>query len=146
MHFASVIYILSYLLIFLSAAMLIPVPFSLYYGESDFIAQLISAGITVSVGLIGLRFTKFEDDLRPKEGFAAVTLGWGFLSLFGALPFVVHGSIPSMTDAYFETISGFTTTGATILQDIEALPHGLLLWRALFGAKIIFKFCKSKPD
>ena len=131
MHFTSVTYVLSYLLLFLSAAMLLPIPFSLYYGESDYIAQLISAAITALAGLTGLYFSKFEGDVRPKEGFAVVTFGWIFLSLFGCLPFIIHGSIPSITDAYFETISGFTTTGATILSDIEALPHGLLLWRSL---------------
>ncbi len=131
MHFSSVIYVLSYLLIFLSAAMLLPVPFSLYYGESDYVAQLISAAITALAGIVGLYFSNFEGDVRPKEGFAVVTFGWIFLSLFGCLPFIIHGSIPSITDAYFETISGFTTTGATILTDIEALPRGLLLWRSL---------------
>ena len=66
-----------------------------------------------------------------REGFAVVTFGWTFFALFGALPFVFSGAIPSYLNAFFETMSGFTTTGSTILTDIEAMPHSLLLWRSL---------------
>ncbi|RMF55212.1 MAG: TrkH family potassium uptake protein [Calditrichaeota bacterium] len=131
MHFSSVIHILGLLLIFLSATMLLPIPFSLYYGDSDYQALLISAAITLAVGFLAYRLAKFEQDLRPKEGFAVVSLGWIALSIYGSLPFIFSGAIPSFTDAFFETMSGFTTTGATILTDIEALPHGILFWRSL---------------
>jgi trk system potassium uptake protein TrkH len=131
MHFASVIHILGFLQIFLAAAMILPVPFSLYYGDSDWGALLISAAITCAFGLIAFLSTRFDRELRPKEGFAIVTFGWLSFSVFGCLPFLISGSIPSVTDAFFETMSGFTTTGASILNNIEILPHGMLFWRSL---------------
>jgi trk system potassium uptake protein TrkH len=132
MRFASVIHILGLLLMFLAVAMLLPIPFSLYYGDADWIALAITAAVTLFCGFAGYAATRFRSgDMRPKEGFAIVTFGWFFFSLFGALPFVLHGAIPSITDAFFETMSGFTTTGATILEDINVLPHGLLFWRSL---------------
>ncbi len=131
MYFASVAHILGLLLMFEAGTMLLPIPFSLYYDSPDILAILISAGVTFGVGLIAFLSTDFTHDLRPKEGFAVVTLSWVSFSLFGALPFFISGFVPSFTDAFFETMSGFTTTGATILTDIEALPHGLLFWRSL---------------
>src|SRR3990167_9558451 len=70
-------------------------------------------------------------EIKKREGYLIVSLGWIVMSLFGTLPFIIYGSIPSFTDAFFETMSGFTTTGASILTDIEALPHGLLFWRSM---------------
>lgn len=131
MHLTSVIHILGFLQVFLAGAMLLPIPFSLYYRESDWMPLLISSVITALIGFIAFKSTRFERDLRPKEGFAIVTLGWVFFSIFGSLPFIISGYIPSFTDAFFETMSGFTTTGASILTDIEALPHGILFWRSL---------------
>jgi len=131
MNIFSVLHILGLLLMFEAGAMLLPVPFSLYYQDPDFIAILISAGITFTAGLVAFLTTSFDRDLRPKEGFAVVTFSWISFSLFGSLPFVISGYIPSFTNAFFETMSGFTTTGATILTNIEALPHGLLFWRSL---------------
>lgn len=131
MHIMSVIHILSLLSIFLGVTMLLPIPFSLYYGDSDYIALLISAAITMVTGVIGFKLTRFEDnDVRAREGFAIVTFGWIIAALFGSLPFIISGAIPSFTNAFFETMSGFSTTGGTILNDIEALPHGLLFWRS----------------
>jgi trk system potassium uptake protein TrkH len=115
---------------FLAIAMALPVSFSLYYGDGDHMALLGSAAITLLSGLLLFKATRFERDLRPKEGFAVVTFAWVSLSLFGCLPFLLSGAIPSFTDAFFETMSGFTTTGATILTDVERLPHGLLFWRS----------------
>ena len=130
MHIASVIHILGFLQIFMAIAMLLPIPFSLHYGQSDWTSLLISSGITALIGFIAFKSTRFDHDLRPKEGFAIVTFGWLFFSLFGCMPFIISGYIPSFTDAFFETMSGFTTTGASILTDIERLPHGLLFWRS----------------
>ena len=87
--------------------------------------------ITALIGFIAFKTTRFDQDLHTKEGFAIVTLGWFFFSIFGSLPFLISGYIPSFTNAFFETMSGFTTTGASILTDIEALPHGILFWRSL---------------
>jgi trk system potassium uptake protein TrkH len=132
MRFTSVIHILGFLLMFLAGAMLLPIGFAIYYGDGDAMALGISAALTLFCGYAGYAATGFQsNDLRAKEGFAIVTFGWIFFSMFGALPFILHGSIPSFTDAFFETMSGFTTTGATILTDIEVLPHGLLFWRSL---------------
>jgi trk system potassium uptake protein TrkH len=87
--------------------------------------------ITVAVGFLMWRLTPGSRELQAREGFAVVTFGWILLACFGALPFVFcHLRVP-FTDAFFETMSGFTTTGATILSDVEALPRGVLFWRSL---------------
>lgn len=108
-------------------------PFSVYYGHDDIVAILISAGITIGFGLILLFFTRDADriQLGKREGYLIVTLSYLAVTLFGSLPFMIYGGIPSFTDAFFETMSGITTTGATILTNIEALPYGLLFWRSL---------------
>ncbi len=111
--------------------MLTGIPFSLYFGDGDIPALLVSSGITAGVGFLLFRLTRVEHELRTRDGFAVVTFGWLLLSLFGTLPYLLSGSILSFTDAFFETISGFTTTGASILNDIEALPHGVLFWRSM---------------
>ena len=131
MRFGGVIHIIGFLLVFLSGTMLLPIPFSVYYGDGDYSAFLMSAGVTFFAGLLAFRSNKLEQDLRPKEGFAVVTLAWLCFSAFGALPYLFSNSIPSVTDAFFETVSGFTTTGASILVDIEAMPHSVLFWRSL---------------
>jgi len=133
MHLSIVIHILGLLLVFLAVAMLLPIPFIWYYGEADIPAFLTSAAITAIVGLLAYFLTRKnrEQDLRPKEGIAIVGFGWFFAALFGSLPFMLTGAIPSFTNAFFETMSGFTTTGATTLADIEALDHGILFWRSL---------------
>jgi trk system potassium uptake protein len=130
MDLRAVLHLEGWLLVFLGAAMLVPLPFSLYYQSGDLAALAISAAVTAVTGLIVVRLTRIEHDVRVREGFAIVTFGWLLASAFGALPFVFSGAIPSYTDAFFETISGFTTTGATILTDIEALPRGVLFWRS----------------
>ncbi len=131
MNYRPVLAILGLLLIFVGLFMIFPILFSLYYGEDDLIPLLISAAITVSVGCILYFLYRAHKEIRIKESFAIVTFGWLSASLFGALPFIISGYIPSYTDAFFETMSGFTTTGASILTNIEALPHGLLFWRSL---------------
>ncbi len=130
MRLPIVIHILGFLLIFLAVTMLLPIPFAIYYGEADHLYFIISALITFIVGFISFKFTKFNQDVRAREGFAIVTMGWTSFSFFGCLPFLLSGHIPSITDAFFETMSGFTTTGASILTDIEKLPHGILFWRS----------------
>lgn len=113
--------------------MLLGIPFSLFHGDDD-VFTLLACGFSISlIGFLFWYFTRSDEpaELKKREGYLIVTLGWLALSLFGAIPFVVHGSIPSYTDAFFETVSGFTTTGATILKDIEVVPHGLLFWRSL---------------
>ncbi len=102
------------------------------YHESDFLPLLKASGITAIGGLIGyLTGMRSSRQIGVREGYVVVTLVWILFSLFGMLPFLFHGCIPSVTDAFFETMSGFTTTGASILTNVEALPHGLLFWRSI---------------
>jgi trk system potassium uptake protein TrkH len=123
--------LLGALLLFLAATLLIPIPFSLYFGDGAFAALLLSALLSLAAGA-GLFFRcRSDKELSLREGFAVVTFGWLLFSIFGALPFLFSGAIPGVLDAIFETMSGFTTTGATILTEIESLPESILLWRAL---------------
>lgn len=135
MNYKIVIKILGLILIFLSFTMLLPLPFSYYYNSKDQASFITSFFITFLVGALAFfsfkrNIEKSQKDIHPREGFAIVGFGWIVLSIFGALPFVISGAIPSYTDAFFETMSGFTTTGASILTDIEALPKGILFWRS----------------
>ena len=113
-----------------SALMLIPLAVALLCGGGDAAAILISLVITAAAGELLSLLKPRSDNLRAREGFAVVALGWILVSFFGCLPFRLHGCIPKLVDAYFETVSGFTTTGATLLTDVEVLPKGLLFWRS----------------
>lgn len=112
------------------SAMLLPVACAWYYGENDFLPLLLSAGLTYSLGLPAWWFFRKNYEVNIKDGIVVAVFGWFVVSGFSALPFILHGAIPAFTDAFFEMISGYTTTGATILTDIECVPHGLLLWRS----------------
>ena len=105
---------------------------SIYMKEDDSMAFIISVILTL-MGGIGLRFLgrKSENSLGRREAYLLVTLTWIIFSLFGSLPFIISGYISDFTNAYFETISGFTTTGCSILDEVEILPHGLLFWRTM---------------
>ena len=132
MNWKEIFKIQGVLLIVLSLAMLAPLAFSFYYGSDD-IGEL-SAGILICfiTGSLLYVFLKSDKPLRPREGFIIVSMGWIFAAAFGALPFYFYGmSNGSYIDCLFETMSGLTTTGASILTDIEALPRGLLFWRSL---------------
>ncbi|MFO7655510.1 MAG: potassium transporter TrkG [Bacteroidales bacterium] len=123
--------VLGILLIIEGFFMLFSVPVSLIYKEQDFWQITLACLLTIGVGAaLYLSFRKSSKEIGTREGYIIVSLGWVVASLFGALPFYFTGAIPSYTDAFFETMSGFTTTGASILNDIEALSHGLLLWRS----------------
>ncbi len=127
-----IIKIIGLLLIGESIAMLLSLIISLLYTGKDAFSFLISFAITFTAGLLlFLSGKKGNDSIGKREGYIIVTSVWLVFSLFGALPFIIGGFIPSYTDAFFETMSGFTTTGASILEDIEALPHGLLFWRSM---------------
>lgn len=112
--------------------LLLPAVVSLIYGEDNCLwAFLISAAIALAVGtVLSLVFRPKNHVIYAKEGFAIVALVWLGMSAIGALPFVISGEIPHYADAFFETVSGFTTTGASILADVESLSHGLLFWRS----------------
>ena len=105
---------------------------SFSYHEDDSFAFLISLLITFgSAFLFLLMGRKAENSLSRHDAFVVVTAVWVIFSFFGMFPFLIHGCVSNITDAYFETISGFTTTGASIIDDVEVLPHGILFWRSL---------------
>lgn len=131
MDIKAVLHVLGALLVFLGLSLLLPIAFSLYYNDGDFFALTTSLLIIISAGLLLLKATPSNRDLRTREGFAIVTFGWIIAAAFGTLPFLLSDVDISFTDAFFETLSGFTTTGATILTEVEALPHGVLFWRSL---------------
>lgn len=111
--------------------MLLPAMVSLYYKENDQMTVFfIVALITAIVGVPGVVLKPADKQLRARDGIAIAALAWIIFPLFGALPFYISGAIPSFCDALFESISGFTTTGSTILTDIEAMPRGMLFWRS----------------
>lgn len=126
----AIIHILSALLIFLGISLFPASAIAFFYREGDLRAFLTTIAIAWLVGIPTFLISKTRAELRPKDGFLIVTLGWLLYSFIGALPFKLSGFIPSYTDCFFETMSGFTTTGASILTNIEALPHGLLFWRS----------------
>ncbi len=111
--------------------MFIAVPFSLYHNETVKWGILNAGIITVFIGLLLYFFNKpTTTNIQKKEGYLIVTLGWLTLSITGMLPYLLTGSIPSVTNAFFETISGYSTTGSSILTDIESMPKGILFWRS----------------
>jgi trk system potassium uptake protein TrkH len=127
-----IINLMGLVLMFESLFMFVCAGVALIYREGDFTTLLIATFITFVTGALSWYPTrKVPKDLIKREGFIVVSLVWVVMSVFGALPYYISGYIPSYTDAFFETISGFTTTGASILVDIEALPHGILFWRSM---------------
>ena len=132
LNYRVIINILGFLLIIEGFFMFLAIPVSLLFNENDYYAFTISGGITVFVGFLSWFFTRgATNSILRRDGYIIVTLGWILFSLFGSLPFIISGSIPSFTNAFFETISGFTTTGASILEDVESLSHGMHFWRSL---------------
>ena len=105
---------------------------SFFYDGADLPAFIISTLITIAVGIpLSYAGKQAERKLSRKDGYVVVTFAWILFSLFGMLPYYISGYIPNLTNAFFETMSGFTTTGASILDNIESLPHGLLFWRSM---------------
>jgi trk system potassium uptake protein TrkH len=112
--------------------MVFPLFFSLYYRDGDFWALVLSAAITTVTGAaLFLLFRGTTQEISHREGFAIVSLGWASAAFFGSLPYMLAGVLPSFVEAYFESTSGFTTTGATVLAVIEGMPRGILFWRSL---------------
>jgi trk system potassium uptake protein TrkH len=108
------------------------IPVSIFFDDQEVLSLGISGAISVCTGGTSLFINrKATKSMSARDGFLIVTIGWVMFSFFGCLPFILSGKIPSFTDAYFETMSGFTTTGASILDQVEVLPHGLLFWRSL---------------
>ena len=113
------------------------------YKEDDVMAFLISTALTNGSALLFLNIGRnAENTLNRQDAYVVVVAVWVIFSIFGMFPFLIHGSIPNLTDAFFETMSGFTTTGASIIDNVERLPHGILFWRSLMqwigGLGIVF--------
>ncbi len=129
MNIRMVLRILGHVLGAEAVLMLLPLLVCLIYGENPFPFLICVLGLGVITALLWLIKPRSRS-LFAREGFLAVSLAWVLVSLAGAVPFVLGGAIPSYIDALFETVSGFTTTGASILRDVESLPRGLLFWRS----------------
>ena len=130
MHFRSITYVIGTLLLVTGIAMLFPILISLIFQEDDLKALLISSVIAFVIGIPLWWFSPSNYELTFRDAVLIAVFGWVIISMVSTLPFILHGSIPKFTDAFFEMMSGYTTTGATILNDIESLPHGLLFWRS----------------
>ena len=143
MNYSIISYILGWVLTIESIFMFIPCIVAAIYREKEGFAFLIVALLCLAIGLLRIRKKTKSQVFYAKEGFVTVALSRIIMSIFGALPFVINRDIPSFTDALFETISGFTTTGASILSDVEALSHCSLFWRSFthwIGGMGVFVF------
>lgn len=121
-------------LVFISGLLMATsIPFSIYYKDGSLMAIVFASLITLASGFLLRAGTQKHrnDEIKKREGFLIVALGWVFMALFGTLPYILSGSISEYSNAFFETISGLTTTGATILDNIEELPNGILFWRSM---------------
>lgn len=123
------------LLLIESGILLLCTLIPLFYSEDDLFGFIMGSLTSACMGMVALfigRSTRNkEGSMSRRDGYIVVATSWILFSIFGSLPYYVSGYIPSFTDAFFETMSGFTTTGATIIQDVEVIPHGLLFWRSL---------------
>ena len=127
-----VAYLIGLLLAFESMLLLACCCVSIVYGERDLMSFIVSFAVCLSVSAILLVYGRRRKcAMSRNEGYIVVALSWVFFSVFGMVPYLWGGFIPNITDAFFETMSGFTTTGATILDNIESMPHGILFWRSL---------------
>lgn len=131
-NFKIIYKILGSLLFLEAILMTICLGMALFFGEDDILPFLVSIIITVFFGFVTKCLGRnAENRLSRRDSFIVVTFTWIFFSLFGTMPFLFGGYIHSFTDAFFESMSGFTATGASIINDVEALPHGILFWRSL---------------
>ncbi len=129
MNYGIVVYVLGWLLEFEGLFLIFPCLVGILYQEEDAVCFAVCILICLTTGLFLTRFKPKSKSMFAREGFVIVALSWVLLSIFGALPFVMSGTIPSYVDALFETASGFTTTGATILSSVEDLPKCINFWR-----------------
>lgn len=144
MNYSMVLYILGFMLKFESAFLLLPAVVGLIYREEHAaLSYVLIAALCIALGIFLTRKKPSSSNLYTRDGFVTVALSWIVMSIFGAIPFVLSGDIPSYVDALFETISGFTTTGASILPDVEAISHASNFWRCFthwIGGMGVFVF------
>ncbi len=150
MNIKIVIRVVGLLLLVEGVALLISLLVALVSGGTDVIAFVWSSvSCIVPGGIAALATNRSPRTISRREGFLIVTLVWMVFSFFGALPYVLSGTIPRYTDAFFETMSGFTTTGASIVDHIDVFPRGILFWRAmthwLGGMGIVVLFLTIMP-
>jgi len=150
MRFKPVLHYLGMVLTVLGLCMLLPLAFALFHGGADSLAFVLSLVVTISTGLLLWRLIpRGKEGISRREAIFLVALIWVVASAFSALPFWLGGAIECFLDAYFEAVSGLTTTGATVLTSIETLPQGLLLWRSLIqwlgGMGIVMLFVALFP-
>ena len=127
-----IFYIMGMLLLFNGAFMVLATIVSAIYNDGATLDMSMAAIVTLLIGILVMFYSReHEQEVKRKEGYIIVTLGWLVMSASGVLPYIFTGAIPSFTDAFFETISGYTTTGASVIDDIEILPEGILFWRSL---------------
>ena len=127
----KVLNVVALLQIPIALSMLATAVLAAFYGDGDARGFAAAGAITLVIGWTAFVATRFEGDLSHREGFAIVTLAWASAAVFGGLPYLLTGVVERPAAALFEAMSGFTTTGASVFTDIEALPHGVLLWRSL---------------
>ena len=130
MNRSMVFYLLGWIALCEAALLLLPAAVALIYGERCLLAFLATALLCALIGFVLTRRKPKNRVFYLKEGFVVTALSWVLISVLGAVPFLLTGAIPNPIDALFETVSGFTTTGASILSDLESLPHGVLFWRS----------------
>lgn len=132
MNVRLIIHLVAILVFFLGLSMLAPLGLSIYDGDGSLYSILFALLITCALGGTGYLWTRGQHDrhLSHRDGVMIVTFGWIVAGLVATFPYLLSGFIPDFTDAYFEAVSGFTTTGASILTDIERLPRSILLWRS----------------
>ncbi len=130
MNYRMIFYNIGRILLVEAILLLIPTLISLVNGDGATMAFVVTNSALAATGGIAVIKKPEKSNIYAKDGYVIVALTWILMSLFGALPFVISGSIPSFVDAFFETVSGFTTTGSTILRDIESIPKSLLFWRS----------------
>lgn len=132
LNYKIISHLMGLLLLVNGGFMLFPAMMAWYYKEAIVLDILLASSIALVLGGIIMFVTKnHRKEVQKREGYVIVTFGWIIMSLIGTLPYILSGAIPNFVDAFFETMSGFTTTGATILQDIEAVPKGILFWRSI---------------
>ncbi len=132
LNYRIIFHLLGLLLVCNGGFMIVAAVFSGFYDDGATLGITLAAIVTMIVGTMSMFMTKgHKKEVKRKEGYIIVTFGWLVMSLSGVLPYILSGAIPNFTNAFFETISGYTTTGSSILDDIEILPEGILFWRSL---------------